>query len=243
MLDNHIKKSIIKDIALLKHVGVNPVIVHGGGPEITKEAQKAHIIPKFMKGLRYTCKNTMEVVKKVCKNINKEIVDSLQQEKCKAKNLTTGLIKTKIKSKKLGFVGVVTSIDHKKILKTIKQGFIPVISPIGFDGKNYNNINADTVATKIAESIEAEKLTILTNVDGIYHEGELISHLSIEDARKAIKKGIISRGMIPKVNACIHAIEKGVGKVHLINGTNEHALLLEIFTDKGIGTEIVKNGN
>ena len=129
--------------------------MHGGGPEINKEAQKAHIIPKFVRGLRYTDKKTMQIVKKVCKGINKEISDMLKKEKCKAKDVRLGLIKTKIKDKELGLVGEILQINGKKILTAIKKGFIPVVSPIGFDGINHNNINADTVATKIAEAVKA----------------------------------------------------------------------------------------
>ena len=240
MVDDDTKKSIIGDIALLRHVGILPIIVHGGGPDINKEAQKEHIIPKFIKGLRYTDEKTMKIVKRVTGDISKEIIDMLKDEKCKAINVTSGLIKSKVRSKELGLVGDVVSINEKKILAKLKKGIIPIISPIGYDGKNFNNINADTVATKIAESVKAEKLTILTNVEGVYEEGNLISHLSIDDVKKGIKKGIISRGMIPKVKACVHAINKGVKKVHLIDGLHKHGLLLEIFTDTGIGTEIVK---
>ncbi len=241
MTDMGTKKSIIADIALLSHVGINPIIVHGGGPEITKEMTKAHIIPRFVKGLRYTDPKTMEIVDTVSKKINDEICMMLENEQCKAKNMTKGLIKSKQQDEELGLVGEIVSIDKSAIMKKLKSGIIPVISPIGSDGKNIHNINADTVATKIAEVIKAEKLTILTNVDGVYADGELIPHLSIKDAKDGIKSGIIGGGMIPKVLACVHAVQQGVGKAHLIDGTLAHSLLLEIFTDKGIGTEIVKN--
>ncbi len=240
MIDQDIKKSVMGDIALLKHVGINPIIVHGGGPKISREMQKAHIKPKFVNGLRYTDKKTMEIVKKVSYEISKEITGILEKEKCKAEKINPKIIKTKIKDKKLGLVGEIIKIDKNKILNTTKEGIIPVISPIGYNGGNYNNINADTVATKIAEAVNAEKLTILTDVEGVYEKGKLISHLSIKDAKNGIKKGVISKGMIPKVLACINAVNKGVKKAHLIDGTHKHSLLLEIFTDKGIGTEIVK---
>jgi len=240
MIDEGIKKSVIGDIALLRHVGINPIIVHGGGPEISKEMQKAHIKPRFVNGLRYTDKKTMEIVKKISYEINKEIVGLFGNEKCAAKTIDSRLIKTKIKDENLGLVGEIIEIDKENILRKIKKGIIPVISPVGYDGKDYNNINADTVATKTAEVVSAEKLTILTNVEGVYENGKLISHLSIKDANEGIRKGVISKGMIPKVLACIHAVNKGVGKAHLIDGTHKHSLLLEIFTDKGIGTEIVR---
>lgn len=243
MIDEAIKKSVIGDIALLKHVGINPIVVHGGGPEINKEMQKAKLKPKFVNGLRYTDKKIMYIVRKVSFKINKEIGLLLNAEKCKADNLTNGLMKTRIKDKNLGLVGKIVKVDKKKIMKKIKGGIIPIISPVGHDGKNYNNINADTVATKVAEAVKAEKLTILTDVGGVYKNGKLISHLSIKDAEKEIKRGVISKGMIPKVLGCINAVQKGVKKAHLIDGTLKHSVLLEIFTDKGIGTEIVKDGS
>lgn len=240
MVDEDMKKSVISDIALLKHVGINPVVVHGGGPNITKEMQKAHIKPIFVNGLRYTDKKIMKIVKKISLKINKEIIGMLKEEKCKAYTVPFTSIRTKIKDEKLGLVGDIIKIEKNKILNKIKKGIVPVISPLGYDGENCNNINADTVATKVAEAVNAEKLTILTDVEGVYKKGKLISHLSIKDAKLGIKKGVINKGMIPKVLACINAVNKGVKKAHLIDGTYKHSLLLEIFTDKGIGTEIVK---
>ena len=241
MIDEGIKKSIMGDIALLKHVGINPIVVHGGGPSINKEMQKAKIKPQFVEGLRYTDKQTMNIVKKVSKKINQGIQDLLKSEKCPAENLM--VIKSKIKGKKLGLVGEITRINKNLLIKKIRSGITPVISPVGKGMFNYHNINADTVATKIAEAVKAEKLTILTNVEGVYEKGKKISHLSIKDAKEGIKKGVISKGMIPKVLACVHAVNQGVKKAHLIDGTIKHSLLLEIFTNKGIGTEIVKNEN
>lgn len=240
MVDEDIKKSVMGDIALLKHVGINPIVVHGGGPEINKEMQKANLKPKFVNGLRYTDKETMEIVKKVSYKINNEIQGMLKSQKCRAENLTDGLLKTKIKDKKLGLVGDIIKVGKSKLLNAVKKEIIPVISPVGHDGKNYNNINADTVATKVAEAIKAEKLTILTDVEGVYEKGKLISHLSIKAAKAHIKNGIINKGMIPKVLGCINAVQKGVKKAHLIDGTTKHSLLIEFFTDKGIGTEIVE---
>ncbi|MFH1641336.1 MAG: acetylglutamate kinase [Nanoarchaeota archaeon] len=240
MIDDSIKNAVMGDIALLKHVGINPIVVHGGGPMITKEMQKAHIKPKFVNGLRYTDAKTMQIVKNVSGMISGEIKKLLENESCKSENITDGLIKTKIKNKSLGLVGDIAGIDKSKIFKKIKQGIIPIIGPYGHDGKHYNNINADTVATKVAEAVNAEKLTILTNVEGVYENGKLITHLSIKSANTGIKKGVINKGMIPKVKACINAVEKGVKKAHLIDGTYKHSLLLEFFTVKGIGTEIVK---
>lgn len=246
MIDEDIKRSVMGDIAMLRHVGIDVIVVHGGGPNISKEMQKEHIEPKFIDGLRYTDERTIEVVKRVSLEINSEIVEMLKSEKCLAETFDPKRIKAKVKDKKLGLVGEITNVKYKKLIKLFPKEIIPVISPLGWDGKSFLNINADTVATEVAEAVGAEKLTILTDVEGVFENGQLLSHLSISAARERIQKGVITKGMIPKVEACIHAVNSGVGKAHLIDGTYRHSLLLEIFTDKGIGTEIVKgdqNGN
>jgi acetylglutamate kinase len=242
MVSNHLKHSVMKDIAFLKSLGIKPVIVHGGGPEITQEMEKAKLKPKFVNGLRVTDEATIRIIDKVFKKINMEIRDMLKKFKEQGQTAANCLL-AKQKDKKLGLVGEITKINKKAILSIINKGNIPIISPLaaGGNGKKYN-INADTAATKVAIALKAEKLTILTDVDGVLERGKLVSHLSISDARCHIKKGIISAGMIPKVEACIEAIRSGCKKAHLINGTTPHALLFEIFTDKGIGTEVVKNG-
>jgi len=230
---------VIEDIALLKHIGLKPVVVHGGGPEIDSELSKAKIKPKFINGLRHTDEIVIKVVEKVFKKLNKEIVSNLSKHG--AKSITvTGCIKTKQKEPNLGLVGHITKIDNKKILKLLDSGFIPVISPIGIgnDKKKYN-INADTAASNVAVALNAEKLTILTNVDGIIVNNKILPHIDIASAIKEIKKGRINKGMIPKAEACIYAVKNKCPKAHLINGLIPHSLLLEIFTDKGIGTEIV----
>ncbi|MDD5503672.1 MAG: acetylglutamate kinase [Candidatus Thermoplasmatota archaeon] len=241
MTDEEGKKSVIADVALLRQVGICPVFVHGGGPEINREMQKANIKPVFVNGLRYTDKKTMGIVRKVSANINGEMVKMFKDGGCKAENATDGLMKTAIKNSSLGLVGEIVEVDSGRILQLIEKGIIPVISPVGHDGTNYTNINADTVASKVAEAVNAEKLTILTNVEGVYENGKLIPHLSVSGAKEGIKKGFISGGMIPKVLACVNAVNKGVKKAHLVDGTVKHSLLLEIFTDKGIGTEVVKD--
>ena len=236
-------KHLIEDIVLLNHIGMKPVVVHGGGPEINKELKKEKITPKFINGLRYTDNKTMEIVKKVFLKINNNIVASIKAHNAKSTN-ATGNIKVKQKDPKLGFVGKITGIDKNKILKSINSGFIPVISPIGCGNEKDYNINADTAASHIAVSLKAEKLTILTNVDGIMINKKMLSHIGSKTAKKEIKKGSINKGMIPKVEACIYAVKNKCPKAHLINGLVPHSLLLEIFTDKGIGTEVVyKNGN
>ena len=235
---------LIEDIVLLKHIGMKPIVVHGGGPEIDAELKKVSIIPKFINGLRYTDDKTIKVVEQVFKKINKKIVDNISSQGAKSIN-AAGCIKVKQKNPELGLVGEITKVEKGKIMKLVNSGFIPVISPLGIgnDGKKYN-INADTTASHIAISLKAEKLTILTNVDGVVINGNLMPHLDFSTAKKEIEKGIINKGMIPKVEACINAVKNKCQKAHLLNGLIPHSLLLEIFTDKGIGTEIVyQNGN
>lgn len=241
MIDEEMKRLVVADIALLRQVGINPVFVHGGGPEITREMQKANIKPVFVNGLRYTDKKTIEIVKRVFSKANENFVKLFENEGCKAEDATAGLLRTAIKNKNLGFVGEVVGVDKQKILEIIGRGAIPIISSIGHDGANYTNVNADTAASKIAQVLKAETLTILTNVEGIYDGEKLISHVTAAQAKDLIKKEIVREGMIPKVLACVNAVSSGVKKANLIDGTVKHSLLLEIFTDKGIGTEVVKD--
>jgi len=237
-----------EDIAFLKRTGMKVVVVHGGGPEIDKELKKMSIIPKFINGLRYTDEKVMKAVKKVFHRISKRIIDGLKSKDVKAIGAIS-CINAKQSSKKLGLVGKITKVDKDKLLKYLGSGHVPVISPIGIGkeiGKEYReyNINADTAASRIAVALGAEKLTILTNVDGIMINGSLLPHIDFKAAKKEIKNGNINKGMIPKVEACIYAVRNKCPKAHLINGLVPHSLLIEIFTDKGIGTEIVyKNGN
>lgn len=229
----------VEDVVLLKRLGIKTIIVHGGGPEIDKEMKKLKIAPKFINGLRYTDSTTIKIVEKAFNKINKRLVDKLKANGAKSIN-AAGCIKVKQKSPELGLVGEIIDVDKNKILKILGFGHIPVISPlgIGIDNKKYN-INADTAASRIAVALNAEKLTIVTNVDGVMINGKLLSHIDLRTANKEIKKENINRGMIPKVEACIYAVKNKCPKAHLINGLVPHALLLEIFTDKGIGTEIV----
>lgn len=245
MVSQQLRESVMKDIVLLKHVGLDPVVVHGGGPAINRAMKKANLKPKFVRGLRFTDKKTIKIVEKVFKNINQETAALIKKAGGKSISLSGKYYKiicAKQKSKQLGYVGEITKV-HPEIIKTlIKDDYIPIISPVGVDNKDQAyNINADTAATALAIALKAEKLTILTDVDGVYKKGKLIRHLGIKDAAKYIDKEIISAGMIPKVEACIKAVKSGITKAHLINGTTEHALLIEIFTDKGVGTEIVEN--
>ena len=234
---------VIEDIVLLEHIGIRPVVVHGGGPEIDSELKKNNIKPRFVDGLRYTDEIIIKVVKKVFAKINKEIVNKIKSHGAKAIN-AKNCIRTMQKNQKLGLVGDITSVDDTKLLKAVGKDFIPVISSIGTsdDGKKHN-INADTAASHIAVALKAEKLTILTNVDGILIGNRILTHIDISHAIAEIKNGNINKGMIPKVEACIYAVKNKCPKAHLINGLIPHSLLLEIFTDKGVGTEIVyRNG-
>jgi acetylglutamate kinase len=248
MVNNELKMAFSKDIALLKFVGINPIIVHGGGNEIGYTLKKLDITTKFHKGLRITDEKTMEVVVMVLAGkVNKEIVLNINRFGGKAVGLS-GVDANIIKAKKLlledvdlGLVGDVEEINPEILINLSKSGYIPVVSPIGFDdtGSRYN-INADTVASSIAQVIRAEKLIYISDVDGVLdNDGKLISEIKIKDIDKMIDI-VLTGGMIPKVLSAKEAIENGVKKVHIINGKKQHALLEEIFTDAGIGTQIVR---
>ncbi len=251
MIDEKIKKSFARDMVLLKFVGINPVIVHGGGPQIGSLLKQIGKDSEFIDGLRVTDNETMEVVEMVLVGkVNKEIVNNINMIGGKAVGLSGkdgGLIMAEKKYHNsngkdidLGQVGFVKTINSSIIETLDRDKFIPVIAPVGFDenGLTYN-INADVAAGKIAESLKAEKLILLTDVEGVKVEGQLASSLKKSDISGLIKKNEISGGMIPKVECCLEALDYGVHKAHIIDGRVEHAVLLEIFTDAGIGTEIV----
>lgn len=244
MINPKLRESVMKDIVLLKHVGILPVIAHGGGKYISREMKKLNIKPKFVKGLRVTDKKTLKIVEKTFNKINKEIAALIKKNGGKPISLSGkyySIIKVKQNNLKLGFVGKITKINPGIILTLLKDDYIPIISPIGIDKNEQEyNINADTVATCLAIALKAKKLTILTDVKGVFEKGKFIQKLKIKEAIDKIKRGVISDGMIPKIEACIKAIQNGVPRTHLINGTIPHALLLEIFTDKGIGTMVYK---
>ena len=251
MKDDALCKSFAADVTLMKLVGINPVIVHGGGPQINRLLERFGKKSEFAGGMRVTDEETMQVVEMVLVGkVNKEIVNSINLLGCKAVGLS-GKDGKLINSKKsyyndngklvdIGYVGDVNSVNPE-ILKTLENNnFIPVIAPVGGDENGLTfNINADTVAGKIAEAIKAEKLILLTDVSGVTVEDELVSTLKKSKISKLIKNGEISGGMIPKVNCCVEAVSGGVHKAHIIDGRVEHAVLLEIFTDAGIGTEII----
>lgn len=255
MTDEELRSTFIKDIVMLKFIGIHPIVVHGGGAQIDEYLKKLGKTPRFINGLRVTDDETMEIVEMVLVgNINKKIVADINKMGGKAIGLSGkdgNLILAKSKGSEsenginLGKVGEVVSIN-RKILKTLGYGkFIPVIAPIGVgeDGSSYN-INADTVAGAVASSLKAEKLILLTDVEGIKDsDGNVISSMNEQEVIGYIQQGVIKGGMIPKVECCISALRSGVKKAHIINGMIEHAVILEIFTQKGIGTEIYLSGD
>lgn len=253
MLNDEIKKSVIQDITLLKFIGLNPIVVHGGGPDISNALKAYNIESKFVNGLRVTEKDTVGVAQMVLVGkTNKELVSLLNHEGGKAIGLC-GIDGSLLKCKKLytdvdgvktdiGFVGEVTEVNTKIIEMLNDDEFIPVIAPIGVDedGNSYN-INADSVAEAVAEALNAEKLMYLTDVEGVKNaDGELIYKIHLDEINKMIEDGTITGGMIPKIKSCEKAIRNGVGRVHIIDGRLIHSILLEIFTDTGIGTMITE---
>lgn len=247
MVDERLKQNFAKDIILMKYVGLNPVIVHGGGPQIGELLKKIGKESRFVKGIRVTDKATMDIVEMVLVGkVNKEIVGLINHFGGKAVGLSGkdgGLVtarKLKTKGEDMGMVGEVLSVNPKVIETLDRDKFIPVIAPVsvGKDGRTYN-INADNVAGNIAAALKAEKLILLTDVQGVLDKNKkLISALSVQEAKKIIKNETATGGMIPKLECCIDAIKGGVSKAHIIDGRVEHAVLLEVFTDAGIGTEI-----
>jgi acetylglutamate kinase len=246
MEEEGLKKEFAKDMVLLKYVGINPVIVHGGGPEIGKYLNELQIPTRFVDGLRVTDEKTLEVVEMVLSgHINKEIVKNINDMGGQAIGLSgkDGKLLTakKIENKDLGFVGEVTNVDVAIIKDINRHGYIPVIAPLGdgIDGNSYN-INADAAAGSIAKALSAEKLILLTDVEGVLDkDGRLFSTLKKVEVEKLIKNKTISGGMIPKVSCCLDALHGGVKETHIVDGRIPHAILLEIFTDAGIGTQIV----
>lgn len=245
MEEEGLKKEFAKDMALLKYVGINPVIVHGGGPKINKLLTDLKIPSNFVDGLRVTDEKTLEIVEMVLSgSVNKEIVKNINDMGGKAIGLSGKdgrlLLAKKVKGKDIGLVGEIIGVDVSIIKDITKHGYIPVIAPIadGIDGKSYN-INADTAAGAIAKALSAEKLILLTDVRGVLDKEEnLISSLKKTEIEILIKNKTVSGGMIPKVGCCIDAIEGGVEETHIIDGRIPHAILLEVFTDSGIGTQI-----
>lgn len=251
MEDRDIIGGIFEDIIFLSSVGIRPVLIHGGGSRINAEMKKAGLLPKFVDGLRVTDAKAIRIVDRVLTETSADIAGHIEELGGRAKVLSgkkAGVIraeKVKHKGRDIGFIGKVSSVDIRPIKNALESGAVPVISPVGRgkDGKAYN-INADQAASEIAAALKAEKFVLITDTKGILmdesDEETLISTLRRREAEDLIKRGIIQAGMIPKVKAAITALSKGVKKTHIIDGRLDHAILLEIFTDKGIGTEMVK---
>ena len=259
MGDKKLSESFSRDIGLLKEVGVSPIIIHGGGPQIGERLKSKNISTQFVEGLRVTDKETIKVVEEVLsKDINSEIVESISASGGKAigvsvndKLVTATKLNVEIKNSDsniekivdIGFVGQPIKLNKDMLTNFIKNGQIPVISPLGKDENNFTyNINADTVAGFIAGELQASKLLLLTDVPGILDKDEkLISSITLEEAKNISKKEYISGGMKPKINTCIEAMKKGVKKSTILDGRIPHSVILELFTEHGIGTQITSN--
>ena len=250
MVDEELKKHVIQDVTLLKLVGFKPIIVHGGGKEISKWVGKVGKEPVFVNGLRKTDEATMEIAEMVLNKVNKSLVTLVQELGVNAVGISGkdgGLLKVEKKysnGEDIGYVGEITEVNPQILYDLLEKDFLPIICPVGMDAEyNSYNINADDAACAIAKAVKAEKLAFLTDIEGVYKDPEekdtLISELRVSEARELIGDGFIGGGMLPKLNNCIDAIENGVSRVHILDGRIAHCLLLEIFTNRGIGTAIL----
>ena len=252
MADEELKKKVIKDVVLLKLVGFKPIIVHGGGKEISRWVKKIGIEPKFVNGLRVTDEPTMELAEMVLNKVNKSLVQMVQELGVKAVGISGkdgGLLQVEKKysgGEDIGYVGEITEVNPKILYDLLEKDFLPIVCPIGYDDSFHSyNINADDAACAIAKAVKAEKLAFLTDVEGVYRDpsdpSSLISELTISHMKELFDSGNIGGGMLPKLKNCQDAIEQGVSRVHIMDGRIPHCLLLEIFTNKGIGTAILNN--
>lgn len=252
MLDEELKKSVIKDVTLLKLVGFKPIIVHGGGKEISKWVAKSGKEPEFINGLRKTDEETMEIAEMVLGRVGKSLVSMVEELGVNAISISGkdgGLLKVDKKysnGQDIGYVGDIKEVNPKILFNLLENDFLPIVCPIGLDDdyKTYN-INADDAACAIARAVNAEKLAFLTDIEGVYKDPKdpstLISELTASEAKELLNSGYVVGGMLPKLNNCINAIENGVSRVHILDGRIAHCLLLEIFTNKGIGTAILSD--
>lgn len=248
MIDEQLKQQVMEDIALLWLIGVKVVLVHGGGPEISELMTKLGKEPEFVDGLRVTDKETVDIVQMVLAGkVNKTLVNLLEMKGGKAMGISGMdgfLIEAKPKDIRLGYVGEITNVNIEPVTDLLEKGYIPVISTIGCDklGNAYN-INGDTAAAFIAGAMNAEKLFMMTDIDGILRDKDdpttIIPHLTVSEAKKLYDEGVVSGGMIPKVDCCIEAINKGVKNVTIMDGRVSHSILMELLTDEGAGTMVV----
>lgn len=252
MVDEKLKARVIQDVTLLKLVGFKPIIVHGGGKEISRWVGKVGMKPEFKNGLRVTDEATMELAEMVLGKVNKSLVQLVESLGVRAIGISGKdgrLLSVKKKyanGEDIGFVGDVTDVNADILYDLLEKDFLPIICPVGLDDDNNTyNINADDAACAIAKAMKAEKLAFLTDIEGVYKDPEdsstLISELTVSEAHKLVGDGYIGGGMLPKINNCIEAIESGVSRVHILDGRIPHCLLLEIFTNKGIGTAILND--
>ena len=250
MVDENLKKSVISDVTLLKLVGFKPIIVHGGGKEISKWVGKVGKEAQFINGLRVTDEETMEIAEMVLGRVNKSLVTMVEELGVKAVGISGkdgGLLKVKKKyadGKDIGYVGEITDVDPNILYDLMEKDFLPIICPVGLDDEfNTYNINADDAACAIARAVGANKLAFLTDIEGLYRDFEdkssLISEIKVKEAKELIAGGTIGGGMLPKLSNCIDAIESGVSRVHIIDGRIPHSILMEIFSDRGVGTAIL----
>ena len=249
MVDEELKKKVIQDVVLLKLVGFKPIIVHGGGKEISRWVGKVGMEPEFKNGLRVTDEPTMEIAEMVLNKVNKSLVQLVNELGIKAVGISgkDGMMlkchKKLSGGEDIGFVGDVDEVDPKIIYDLLEKDFLPIICPIGFDEEFYSyNINADDAACAIATAVQAEKLEFLTDVEGVFKDfndkESLISEMTVEEAQDFVDSGMLGGGMLPKLQNCINAMKNGVSRVHIMDGRIPHCLLLEVFTDRGIGTAI-----
>lgn len=250
MVDEELKKQVIEDVTLLKLVGFKPIIVHGGGKEISKWVSRVGMEPQFINGLRVTDEDTMEVAEMVLGKVNKSLVQHVEELGVRAIGISGkdgGLLRVDKKlsgGEDIGFVGEVKKVNADILYDLLEKDFLPIVCPVGMDDEfNTYNINADDAACAIARAVKAEKLAFLTDIEGVYKDpGDpktLISELRVDEAQKLMSDGYIGGGMLPKLQNCIDAIENGVSRVHILDGRIPHCLLLEIFTNRGIGTAIL----
>lgn len=250
MVDQELKQSVIRDVALLKLVGFRPIVVHGGGKEITKWVNKAGLETNFVNGLRVTDQDTMEIAEMVLNKINKGLVSMMEKLGVPAVGISgkdgsmLRVEKKLSKGQDIGYVGEIKEVNTDLLNKLLDNDFVPVVCPIGFDDEYHSyNINADDAACAIASAMGASKLAFLTDIEGVYldplNKDTLISEMTIPEAEEFLASGNVGGGMLPKLTNCVDAIKAGVSRVHILDGRIAHCLLLEFFTDRGVGTAII----